>query len=53
MRKYRVSYVYAPYLPKEFKNLEEAKMFVETQIAQTIIETKILFGNWKKIEKAS
>jgi hypothetical protein len=49
MKKYRVVFIYAPYPDQEFTTLEQAKEFADSQVAMTEIQSKTLFGKWKKI----
>ena len=49
MKKYKVTFIYAPYSDVEFKTLEQAKEFANSQVAMTEIQSKTLFGKWKKI----
>jgi hypothetical protein len=49
MKKYKVTFVYAPYPDVVFKTLKQAKEFADGQIAMTEIQSKTLFGKWKKI----
>lgn len=53
MKKYKVTFIYAPYPDAEFKTLEQAKEFANSQVAMTEIQSKTLFGKWKKVEKTS
>ena len=49
MKKYKVTFIYAPYPDVEFKTLEQAREFANSQVAMTEIQSKTLFGKWKKI----
>ena len=45
---YRVSFVYAPYPAKYFKNYYDAVNYRNAQVAATTLEKKTIFGKWVK-----
>lgn len=44
---YRVSFIYAPYPSKIFRNKEEAIKFQQSKVSASKLEKRTFFGKWK------